>query len=236
MQTAKYKSQITNYFLTWWTVLLRPIYFFTKLKEENWQERALTFLLFNSWTVALAGTLVIFVVQYVPIGSTLVEGVQGGKFIVILPVLITLAFVFFAITFLILGGLLSLGFFLLFYLVGLILHYVYIMLGGQGKMNRMIQGSFYSSAVITGGILVFLLMILTKFAGLDFTLFRYGYNTIYFFMVVYVYGLWAVAGRKVYGVPKWQAFLGALAPVLAMLIFGVLFDKIALSRLQPWIS
>ncbi|MFH1347835.1 MAG: YIP1 family protein [Candidatus Margulisiibacteriota bacterium] len=230
------KKAINDYFNTWWTIILRPIYFYTKLKEENWKEKSLTFLLITSWLLALGATLVIFIVQYVPIGSTLVEGVKGAKFIIVLPVLLTLAFVFFMITLLILGGLLTLSFFTIFYLMGYLLHYIYMLLGGKGSLNRMIQSSLYSSAVIAGGMLVFLLMILTKFAGLDFLLFRYGFNTIYFLMTLYVYGLWAVAGRKTYGVPKWKAFVGAIVPAAAMLIFGILFDKIALSRLQPWIS
>ncbi|MFH1683302.1 MAG: YIP1 family protein [Candidatus Margulisiibacteriota bacterium] len=230
------KKTVNDYCNTWWTIILRPIYFYTKLKEEDWKEKSLTFLLITSWLLALAATLVIFVIQYVPIGGTLVEGVIGIKFVIILPVLLTLAFVFFIITFLILGGLLTLSFFLMFYIMGYLLHYVYKLLGGKGSLNRMIQSSFYSSAVIAGGMLICLLMLLTRFAGLDFLLFRYGFNTIYFLMTLYVYGLWAVAGRKTYGVPKWKAFAGAIIPGLAMLIFGFLFDKIALSYLQPWIS
>ena len=127
-------------------------------------------------------------------------------------------------------------FFAAFYAIAVVLHYVYIGLGGKGSLNRMVQSCFYSSAALVAGLLVLLLMILNKYAGMDFILFRYGYNTIYYLMVLYVYGLWAVAGRKTYRVHKWQAFLGAIAPVILLLIFGVLFDKIALSKLQPWIS
>lgn len=227
---------LADYLGTWWTIILRPIYFYTKLKEEDWKEKSLTFMLITVWLLALVATLIIFVIQYVPIGSTLVEGVKGLKFVIVTPVLATLAFVFFVITYLILGGLLTLSFFIIFYLIGILLHYIYLLLGGQGKLNRMIQSSLYSSAVIAGGLLILLLMVLTKFAGMDYSLFRYGYNTIYGLIILYVYGLWAVAGRKAYGVPKWKAFLGAIVPVVALLIFGFLFDKIALSRLQPWIS
>ena len=236
IKITNYELRITKYLKTWWTIILRPIYFYTKLKEEDWKEGSLTFLLISSWILALAATLIIYVIQYVPIGGSLVAGVSGYKFIFILPVLITLAFVFFVITFLILGGLFSCAFFVMFYLVGLLLHYTYSLLGGKGSLNRMIQSSLYSSAVVIFGLVVLFLMILAKYAGLDFVLFRYGFDTIYFLIVLYVYGLWAVGGRKTYGVPKWQAFLGAIVPVLALLIFGILFDKIALPQLQPWIS
>jgi hypothetical protein len=224
------------YAKNWWTIVLRPIYFYTKLKEEDWKEKALSFFLITSWILALAAALVIFVVQYWPIGSTLVEAISGFKFIIILPILITLSFVFILITFMILGGLFTVAFFIMFYLVGLLLHYVYLFMGGRGSLNRMIQSTFYSSAAFIGAILIFLLMILTRYAGLDFPLFRAGVNFIYFLILLYIYGLWAVAGRKTYGVPRWKAFAGALVPIIILLIFGVLFDKIALLKLQPWIT
>ena len=224
-----------DYFRTWWTIIVRPIYFYTKLKEEDWKEKALTFLLISSWFLGLVGTLVVFIVQYIPIGSTLVSGISGVKFLLIITVLLTLAFVFLLITALILGGMFTLAFFILFYLVGILLHYVYLYLGGKGHLNRILQSILYSSAVVLVGILIFLLMILSKYGGLSFSLFQAGYNFVYFLSLLYVYGLWAVAGRKTYGVPRWKAFLGAVVPIIVLLIFGILFDKIAFSKLQPWI-
>jgi len=230
------QKQIKWFLDIWWTVIIRPIYFYTKLKEEDWREKALTFFLINSWILAVVATLVIFIVQYVPIGSTLVEGLSGFKFVLILPVLLTLAFVFFLITVLILAGMFASAFFVLFYLAGYLLHYTYVILGGKGSLNRMLQSMFYSSAAITFGVIVLFLMILTGFGILDFSLFRVGLGFIYFLILLYIYGLWAVAGRKTYGVPRWKAFLGAVIPVIILLIFGIVFDKIALPKLEPWIS
>jgi hypothetical protein len=224
------------YAKNWWTIILRPIYFYTKLKEEDWKGKALSFFLITSWILAFTAALVIFIVQYWPIGSTLVEGISGFRFIIILPVLIILSFVFFLITFLILGGLFTASFFIMFYLAGLLLHYIYILLGGKGSLNRIVQSMFYSSAAFIGAILILLLMVLTRYAGLDFSLFRAGFIFIYFLILLYVYGLWAVAGRKAYGVPRWKAFAGAIMPIIIVLIFGILFDKIALPKLQPWIT
>jgi len=215
---------------------MQPILFYTKLKEESWREKALTFLLYTSWILGFAAALVVFIIQYVPIGATLVEGLAGLKFVMILPVLLTLAFVFFLITFLILGGIFTLVFFAMFSLVGIVLHYVYIFLSGKGEMNRMVQMMFYSSAAAQSILLILALMILTKYTGLTFPLFRVGFNVVYYLTLLYFYGLWAIAGRKTYGIPKWKAFLGAVVPIILLLIFGVLFDKIALSHLQPWIT
>jgi len=224
------------YLDTWWLVTARPIYFYTKLKEESWKEKSLTFLLFSSWIVAFAATVAVFIIQYVTIGATLVEGITGMKFLIILPVLLTLAFVFFMISFLIVGGVMVLVFGVAFYAVGFLLHYVYLVAGGKGSLNRMLQQSFYSSAVVLVAFFPVLFAVLTKYSVLDFSLFRIGYNLVYGLTVLFVYGLWAVAGRKVYGVPKWKAFAGALVPVIFLLIFGLVFDKIALSKLESWIT
>jgi len=224
------------YLANWWTIIAQPIYFYTKLKEESWKEKSLTFLLVSSWLLAFFVTAVIFVIQYIPIGSTLIEGIAGFKFLIILPVLITLAFVFFMITFLISGGVLTVLFGAMFYAVGFILHYVYLILGGKGNFNRMLQDSFYSSAVVLAGLFPIFFAILVRYKLLDFSLFRVGYNLIYGLTLLYVYGLWAVAGRKAYGVPKWKAFVGAIAPIVLLLIIGIAFDKIALSKLESWIA
>lgn len=227
---------INWYLTTWWMIIAQPIYFYTKLKEESWKEKSLTFLLISSWLLAFAATAAIFVIQYIPIGSTLIEGITGFKFLIILPVLITLAFVFFMITFLILGGVLTVLFGALFYAVGFILHYVYLILGGKGKLNRIVQNLFYSSAVILAGIFPVLFAVLVRYKLLDFSLFRVGYNLVYGLTLLYVYGLWAVAGRKAYDVPKWKAFVGAMVPIVFLLIVGIAFDKIALSKLESWIA
>ncbi|MFA5113822.1 MAG: YIP1 family protein [Candidatus Margulisiibacteriota bacterium] len=227
---------LKEYFITWWTIMARPILFFTRLKEEDWKEKALTFLLQTAWLLAALVALTIFIVQYVPIGATLVEAVRGWKLIVVLPVLVTLALVFFLITAFILGGLLVVGLGAAFYGIGAVLHYTYILMGGKGHLPRMIQQSLYSSAVTLAGVIPCLLAVFTRYGLLDFALFRVGYNLFYGLTVLYVYGLWAVSGRRVYGVPKWLAFTGALVPVIILLIFGLAFDKIALGKLEAWIA
>ncbi|MFH1826563.1 MAG: hypothetical protein ABH823_04645 [bacterium] len=227
---------MSNYLNTWGMIIVRPILFFTKLKEENWQKQALTFFLFSSWLLALVATVVVFVIQYVPIGRTLVEGLSGLRFVLILPVLLTLIFVFFMITFLIIGGLFTVAFFAMLYSVAWLMHYTYLLLGGKGSFNRLCQSVFYSSAVLLDGVLILALIVLTKYGNLSYSLFRVGFNFTCFLILVFIYGLWAIAGRKTYKVAKWQAFLGALAPILLLLIFGLLFDKIGLPHLRPWIS
>jgi hypothetical protein len=225
-----------DYFVTWWTIIARPILFFSRLKEADWKEEALTFLLRSAWLLAGMATVAIFVIQYIPIGSTLVEIVHGYKLLIVLPVLLTLAAVFFLITFLIVGGLLVVAFGAGFYALGFALHYTYIIMGGKGHLRRLVQQVYYSSAVVLSGLLPCLLVILTRYNMLEISLFRVGYNLFYGLTVLFAYGLWAISGRKVYGLAKWQAFAGALVPVIILLIFGLVFDKIAFGKLEAWIA
>ncbi|MBU0501779.1 MAG: hypothetical protein KJ811_00855, partial [Candidatus Margulisbacteria bacterium] len=133
-------------------------------------------------------------------------------------------------------GLFTSLFFVMFYVAAIVLHYVFLFLGGSGSLNQKIQNIFYSSAALLFAVIIFGLMFLTKQTAFSFELFRSGFNAIYFLICLYMYGLWAVSGRKNYGIAKWKAFLGALIPLVVLLIFGFLFDKIALSKFAPWIS
>jgi hypothetical protein len=227
---------INAYCARCYEILVRPIYFYTCLKEENWQEGALTYLLQTSWLVAFIAALVVYVVQLVPIGAPLVEGISGGKVVAILPVLLVLMFVFFVITFLIVGGFLVSAFFVLLFVVGMVFNYAGKVLGGHGSLNRVIQCLFYSSAVFLSLLLLFALLLLSRFAHLDFELFKAGFNVIYYLTLLYTYGLWSIIIRRCYGIVRWKAFLAAFLPIIILLILGVLFDKIALPRFEPWVG
>ena len=229
-------KQMKWYLECWWTIMARPIYFYSVLKEESWKEKALSFLMITAWIAAFALTALIFIIQYIPIGGTLVEGITGYKFIIILPVLITLALVFSVITVLILGGVMVGLFGAASFAIAYSLHYIYRLLGGKGKAERMLQLVFYGSAVFLTIIFPVIFALLTKMGVLDFPLFRVGFNLFYGLTALFAYGLWAVAGRKNYGLSKTQAFVGALAPVILFLIFGFLFDKIVLPKLETWIT
>ncbi|MBN3032500.1 MAG: YIP1 family protein [Candidatus Saganbacteria bacterium] len=227
---------LKDYFSTWWVIIARPILFYARLKEENWREGSLTFFLITAWLLALIGALTVFFVLWLPTGSTLVAGISGLKFFLIVPVLLTQAFAMFLITFLILGGLLTVVFGAGLIMLAYMLHYVYELLGGRGSLNRLIQCFLYSGAVILFLAPAAGCAVLTRYNLLELSLFRVGFNIVYVFLAVYAYGLWAVAGRKTYGRSKWQAFAGALVPFLLVLIFGLIFDKLGVTKLELWIA
>ena len=227
---------LKKYWQTWWTVMARPIYFYVKLEEQDWRKNSLSFLLMTSYLTAAIVALAVFIIQYIPMGRTLIEGVTGFKLIIVLPVVLTLAAVFFMITYLILIGVTVLALGSAFYVTGALLFYVYKICGGQGDLNRMVQNMFYSSAVVLAVVFPALLAVLTRYNWLDLSLFRVGFDFSYFLIGIYVYGLWAVIGRRTCGVSKWVAFAGALVPLFIFLIFGLAFDKMAIAKVETWIA
>ncbi len=220
----------------WLEIMLRPIYFFTVMKEESWQDDSLSFLLASAWICAFFASIMLFIVSYVPIGQYMIAGIVGFKFLVILPVLCVLAFNFFMITFLIMGGMMVCGFFVAQAICAIFIHFIASLWKGKGELNRMLQSMFYSNAAFMTVNLVFLLLLIVKFAGWGFPMFKVGYNLIYFLTLLFVYGLWSIIIRKNYDLPKWKSFVIALIPILLLLLFGLVFDKIALSKFEPWVS
>jgi ABC-type transport system involved in multi-copper enzyme maturation permease subunit len=75
-----------------------------------------------------------------------------------------------------------------------------------------------------------------KYGLLDLATFRVGYNFIYFLVSIYLYGLWAIAFRNITSTVKWKAFALAVVPFILLLILGLAFDKIALTKVETWIA
>ncbi|MFH1386437.1 MAG: hypothetical protein ABIH50_02070 [bacterium] len=230
------KLQITNYGAILRRVILQPILFYTRLKEESWKEKSLSFLIITSWVLAAFVALAIFIIQFVPIGATLVEGIKGFKFIIILPVLLTLGFTFYMMTFLIIGGVMVLGLGAAFYLLALILHPIALAARGKGSLNRLVQSLYYSSGVLLAMILPLLLAILARFSLFDPGLFLVGFNFIFFLMVIFIYGLWAVVIRRTYGISKPLSFVIAAIPAVVLLVGLFVLDKAAGEKIISFVT
>ena len=219
-----------------WDVILRPIYFYTVLPKGEWSDKPLTFAGMTAWILAAVMSIVIFFTQLWPIGATLFEKVSGWQYLIIFPVALLLAFMFFLITIMIVGGVLMALLLSLFYVLGVLIHVASHALGGRGDIFTAIKASFYSSAVLILGIFPILLIFLTKKGILDFTNFKIGYNMFYCFAVLYLYGIEAIISRKEYKVSKLKAFVAAILPVLLLIIIGLMISQLILPKMQPWLT
>lgn len=216
-------------------IWFRPILFYTRLPAGAWTGESVTFTGVIAWILALLVAAVIFITQYVPIGSTLWEGVPAGKLFLVVPVMALLAFMFFFITVIILGGVFMAGLLGLFYALGAGLYWSSKFWGGKGDYLQTLKASNYSSAIMLVFILPIFMMIMTKRGILDFTNFRIGFNMTCSFAVLYLYGLQAIISRKLFGLSRPLAFAAALLPALAMVILTLGISFVILPKIAPWI-
>jgi len=218
-----------------WKIWVQPILFYTRMPAGDWADEPLTFCGINTWILAFFTTVVVFINQLIPIGATLLVQVHGLKIITAVPVIVVLAFMFFVIVISILGGVFMALFFSLFYILGALLYLAGRWLGGKGEFFHSIKAVFYTSAVLLVGILPVIMVIFTKQGILDFTNFKIGYNIVYSFAVLYLYGLLAIAARKTQGLSRSKAFVAALLPVLLLVLVGLAMNKVILPRIANWI-
>lgn len=227
---------LRSYWKTLYQVLVQPIYFYTFMPAGEWSDKPITFAGVTAWILAALASLVVFFTQLAPIGATLFEKVSGYRMIIILPVAALLAFMFYLITVMIIGGVMMALVFALFYVLGLAIHASSYLMGGRGEALKSIKASLYSSASLLAMLFPILLIFLTKRGILDFTNFRIGYNMFYCFAVLYLYGLFAIISRKVYKVSKASAFIAALLPLLILILLGIIMSQLVLPEMQPWLT
>ncbi len=66
-------------------LIFRPIQFYTRMPVSEWFEGPVTFVGLTAVILAAFLTIVIFVTQYIQIGSTLLEKVDPSKVLIIVP-------------------------------------------------------------------------------------------------------------------------------------------------------
>ncbi len=216
-------------------VLLRPILFFSKLPAGDWKDEPVSFCAAVSWVISFFLAGVVFINQLLPVGLTIWVEVTGWKLILIAPVAIVLTLMFFAMVFSIIGVIIMAALLLLFYVLGWLLHYGGQMMGGLADSRLSIKASLYSSSAALIMVLPVLTMVFSKQGLLDFTNFEIGYNIVYSLFVVYIYGLMAIASRKIQGIERWKAFTAALLPAALLVIFGIIMGAMILPKFQNWV-
>ncbi|MFA4858277.1 MAG: YIP1 family protein [Candidatus Margulisiibacteriota bacterium] len=217
-------NKLKEYALTWWEVVSAPILFFTVMEPEDWRGRPLDFLLVSSWILSFFIAVTIFVVQMIPVGQYLMEGLAGIKFLIALPVVLALGLMFSAIIFIILGGFAMFFSFGAFYLLGWVLHVISKYFNGEKSAEDMLQAVFYSSAVMLFFVVTLFLAILSNFGFLSFEIFRVGFDVVLYLSLLFIYGLWSILVRKVGGHSKPRAFLLAAIPFVFCLLLAIIFD------------
>jgi hypothetical protein len=223
------------YLETWYTVMVRPILFYTFLPEGAWHGEALTFAGATSWVLSFFLTFAIFLIKFIQIGLYLIENLTLWERVLTSPIMIVFAFVFFAMTTLIIGGFILAGILGALWGFAVVLHFVLKLLGGRGTLFETVKALLYSSAVFLVVLIPILFAILTKYRVVEMWQLSSLENVVYYFACIYIFGLWSIAGKKVHDVPRWKAFLAATLPFAILIFFGVLFHSKVFPKLAGFL-
>ena len=212
------------YFDTLYRIITKPILFFSDMPAGSWQEDSLSFALVTGWIMSFAVSIVIFINNYLPTGLSLIEGIYGKKLLIALPVLLIMGFAFFAMTVLIIGGIINLAILGLFFVCGAILNVLLLLLGGTGNILEVIKASLYSSAVVLAGLINIFLITAVKYKIMSVPDWIAGERVIFYSASIFLYGLFAILGRKTHKVSRWKAFLAATVPLILLILFNIVFS------------
>lgn len=214
----------------------RPIFFYVKMPEGQWSEEPLTFAAASAWIFAFGVTITVFFTQYLPTGLTLLEGLTPLKLLIVSPVVLVIASVFFGMTVLVIGGIMMVLVLGILYGVGVLIHFTLRIMGGKGNFFEMIKGAFYSGAAFLFGLIPCIIAIFAKYKLISFWQFQMSENIVYYIACIYIYGLWAIAGKKIHDVPRWKAFVGALLPLIVLVLVQIFLNAKIFPRVAPLFS
>jgi len=210
---------------------LNPILFYQDMPKGSWKEEPLSFALVTGWIMAIALTAVFFLNNYLPTGLSLIEGIKGQKLIIVVPVLLVMAFAFFAMTALIIGGIMIGAILGLLFFCAAILDFLLILLGGKGNLLEVLKATLYASAALLAGLLNIFLMTPVKYKLMPFPVWITGERVVFYCTCVYLYGLFSILGRKTHKVPRWKAFLAATIPFIILVLINVVISAKILPKL-----
>lgn len=216
-------------------LIFRPILFFATIPEGDWYEKPVTFAGVTTLILSILLTGVIFITQYLPIGATLLEKVNPSKYIIVSPVFFVLGCIFFIMTLILIFGALLALILGIYWFLAVLLYFSSKALGFAGDYLKDVKAMFFVSGTALVFALPILMIIMTKNRLMDFTNFVIGYNMLYSFWIIYLYGMFAIIARKEHGLPKSKAFVAAILPVLFLILVGILANKVILPKFQPWI-
>lgn len=226
-------------FMKWYlddlfTILSRPIYFYTFMENGPWKERALSFITVSGWIFSFLLSIAAFIISVYPMVSVLIAGFGGIKLLVVIPVFAAFCIVLFLMIFIITLFFITASLITLFSLFAVLLHYFAGRFGGKGDVKEAVKALFYSSAVILPVSILPLFALLAKFKVFSSQNFGIAVNLMMFLAIIYLWGLWSIAVRKVYKLSKKNALLSTFIVSFLVILLQVVVGTKIVSMLERW--
>lgn len=229
------KKIMQKYFDNWYKIMVRPIYFYTFMEKGPVKEEALSFAMASGWILSFFFAVAAMFLVLGPMLFGLISHLVPAKIIMILPVFAALFVVFFAIVLLVAAAVTVTAILVLLACAGIILDQIAVFLKGKPARADMVKACLYSSAVILVFILDVCWLIMAKYGMLSFINFLIGTNVLIFLTIIFLWGLWSIALRKVYGFSKTKSISATLIVVLIMLLLQLVGAIKILPILGRWI-
>jgi len=178
----------------------------------------------TGWILSFSLTLIVFLNNYLPTGLSLIDGIFGQKLLIAVPVLSVMGVAFFAMTLLIVGGIINLSILGLFITLGGLLNFLLVLLGGSGGLKEVIKASLYSSIAVLVGLLNIFLLIAVKYKLMSVGAWIMFERIVFLAVSIYLFYLFVIIGEKTHKCKKWQAFLAATVPFVLLVLFNIVFS------------
>ncbi len=215
-------------------VLFRPIYFFTHMEKGPLKDKPVTFLLLSCWIFSLLMSVFVFMATIYPMVSVLILNISGAKMFIIIPLFAFFCLIFFVMISMIAGPVMIGIVFSVFMLFSLLLHYISGKFGGEGDLKNMIKASFYSGAVLIPFSLMPVIAAATRYKALSHQNLEAGLNLLFVLTIVYLWGLWSIAIRKIYGLSKQKALSASFIAIFLVLLLQMVAGSKIIAIIERW--
>ncbi|MFA5104612.1 MAG: hypothetical protein WC527_05510 [Candidatus Margulisiibacteriota bacterium] len=215
-------------------ILFRPIFFFTRMEQGPLKDKPVTFLLISCCIFSFLMSVFVFTATILPMVSVLIVGISGAKLAIIIPLFSFFCFIFFVMIYMIAGSVIMGLVFSFFYLISLLLNYAAGKFGETGDLQSMIKASFYSGAVLIPFSLVPVIAMATRYKALSQQNLEVGLNLLFVVLIFYLWGLWSIAMRKIYGLSKSKALLASFTAVFLVLLLQMTAGSKIIAIIERW--
>ncbi len=222
-----YKDTLTK-------VLFRPIYFFTTMEKGPLKDKPVTFLLLNCWVFSLLISAFLFMAAIYPMVSVVLTGINGPKLAIIIPLFAFFCFMFFAMVLIIAGPMIIAALFSLSLLLSLLLHYIAGKFGGVGKLSDMIRASFYCGAVIIPFSLMPVIAAAARYGLISRQNLNIGAGLLFTITIIYLWGLWSIAIRKIYGISRKKALSASFITAFLVILLQMALGPKIMTIIERW--
>lgn len=228
-------TNFVEYIQDLFNVFFRPIYFYTFMDKGSIKDKPLKFLIISSWIFALSFSFFIFILLILPTFYGLIQNIPHYKLSIIIPLFIFFVTIFFVIIALALGPFVILFTLAITIIFAIILDFLVKSISRNSNIKSMLKACFYNSSVLIIYSFIVFLSLFSVNKSIPVQYFHSGISFIIILSFIFLWGLWSISVRKIYGLSKEKSigisFIVFILVVLFYLGIGQKFLMILARRL-----